>query len=277
MQAEALVRPEEPWMPYKIQTVQVAASGMTRDLIPNQVVDRYTQAMGPDTEGVIGYGADGRAALLDRLSPRVRKVALDSPRFAASFAQHMGGEIMVRAKRVSVVPPKDRLLHFGIQQARMDRFMQDDHPAPAVSWYDGVGLFAWLSEKTGRDWGFPDELEHQVAGLAGRNPRTTFYPTRSGTIEKLPYEAHYGQALDTGVTQPNGIFPATPWGYRDMAGQLWQWMQQIHPVNNYRIVRGGSWLHYPNDLPPCAECADYRYYNPIVRGPNIGLRGRVGA
>lgn len=125
----------------------------------------------------------------------------------------------------------------------MDLFMRGNHPAPAVSWHDGMGIFAWLTEMTGRQWGFPDALEHEATGRAGRNPREFPFPTWSGTEDALPYEAHYGQSWETGVTVPNRRFAPTPWGHYDMAGNLWEWMQRRwKPRPSDRVVRAGTWV-----------------------------------
>lgn len=257
----------------EVRTVEVAANGMTADKLSNYVVDRYTDAMGGNTDGVIGFGDGDEAVLLDRLSPTSPQTPLDSPEFAATFAQQTGGKVLAYAERVSVVPPRDRLLAMGMERARADLFMQGNHPAPAVSWNDGVGIWAWLSEMTGRKWGFPDEVEHQVAGLAGRNPREFPFPTRSGTEETLPYEAHYGQPWETGVTVANRNFAPTPWGHHDMAGNLWEWMQQHWTTgSSTRVVRAGAWVSNAD----CLRAGNRIYHHPDGRYHDFGLRGRVG-
>lgn len=98
----------------EVRTVEVGPNGLTEDMLPNALVDQYTDAMGVNTDGVIGFAADGTAVLLDRLAPASPHTQLDSSSFAATFAQQTGGKVLANAKRVSVVPSRDRLSVFGM-------------------------------------------------------------------------------------------------------------------------------------------------------------------
>lgn len=214
----------------QVMEVEVGANGMTAEKIPNEVVDGYTDAMGSDTDGVIGIGEGDALVLLDRLAPTHPKTALDSPSFAAIFALQSGGEKLARCERFSVVPPRDRLLADRMSPDRVATFTEPGYPAAALSIYDGVGLFARLTETTGRRWGFPKVLEHQVTGFAGRDPREFPFATKSGTEVNLPEEAHYDQHPGTGTPVANRRFPPTPWGHYGMAGNLYEWMRELYPL-----------------------------------------------
>jgi formylglycine-generating enzyme required for sulfatase activity len=98
------------------------------------------------------------------------------------------------------------------------------------------------------------------------------FPTASGLKKNLPYEAHYGQPWETGVTVANRNFAPTPWGHYDMAGNLWEWMRQLWPDSRHRVVCAGAWFLNPRGLRAGLRNADH----PDIRYHVIGVRGRVG-
>lgn len=269
MQALAIHGPEHE---KKLREVVIENHGMTREMIPNRVVDAYIKDT-PFTDGVIGYASNGQAVLLDRLTATFPKIKLDIPEFTSRFTMLTGGLEMISIQRINVVPPLNRLVEFTMPSQRLELIMQDHYPASGVTWYEALGLFDWLgSQDRNYRWGYPDALEHQVAGLAGRNPKDFPYPTKSGTLDALSTEACFGRNLVHSAHEPSGTYPENPWGYRDMAGNLWQWMGNIiHPESRYRVLRGGAFFSPPYELR-----ADYQGSDaPTLRSDCIGLRGRV--
>ena len=130
------------------------------------------------------------------------------------------------------------------------------HPVTMVRWEDAAAYCAWLSSETGRPVRLPTEAEWEKAargGIAGRR-----YP--------------WGDRIDRGManflTDPSmkashgtsrcGGYPPNPYGVYDIAGNVWEWVQDWYdrafyanspydkptgpPSGQLRVLRGGSWL-----------------------------------
>jgi formylglycine-generating enzyme required for sulfatase activity len=131
------------------------------------------------------------------------------------------------------------------------------HPVVQVSWYDANAYCAWLTEQQpdGRGVRLPNEAEWEYAarGEAGRD-----YPW--GAEAPNPKRCNFDNKV--GGTTPVGSYPegATPEGVRDLAGNVWEWVQDSWYANYKdapadgsardcsdadvdRVIRGGSWRH----------------------------------
>lgn len=138
-----------------------------------------------------------------------------------------------------------------------------DHPVVLVSIADAHAYAGWLSERTGRIWRLPSELEWEKAarGTDGRYFPwgNRFDPTRLNSHDLGPF-----------ATMPVGSFPdgASPYGALDMAGQVFEWTAS--PGNPGRfLVKGGSW-----DDKGCGVCrAAARHARPeTIKHILIGFR-----
>jgi formylglycine-generating enzyme required for sulfatase activity len=161
----------------------------------------------------------------------------------------------------------------GLMRSRVDddvRFNGDDQPVVGVSWYGARAYCLWLSmlesggEKTTR-YRLPteQEWEYAAAGSEGR-----IYPW-GNTPEPTSKHANYGE--NEGATTPVGRYPegATPEGVYDMAGNVWEWMENWHDSDKKRkALRGGSWFNYPGLL----RCRARNYYVPGYRSGSLGFR-----
>ena len=137
-------------------------------------------------------------------------------------------------------PPPDRL----------------DHPVTLVRWEDAVAYCDWLSRETGRAVRLPTEAEWEKAARGGAEGATypwgdAFDRTRSNCLPDPQSRHAHG-------TTPRGTFPANPYGLHDVAGNVWEWVQDWYSPRYYhesppanpsgpeqgqmRVVRGGSWL-----------------------------------
>lgn len=110
-----------------------------------------------------------------------------------------------------------------------------DHPVVLVSHADAEAYADWLSERSGRRWRLPSELEWEkaVRGTDGRVfPWGNIWdPMRLNSHDRGPFD-----------TLPVGRFAlgAGPYGLLDGAGQVFEWTAS--PGNPGRfIVKGGSW------------------------------------
>lgn len=101
-----------------------------------------------------------------------------------------------------------------------DGLGRGDRPAVNIDRADALAYIAWLNRESGQS-GFrlPSEAEWEYAARAGTT--TAFYwsdepdPNRANT--------RTNEGADTfAQTAPVKTFPANPWGFYDMAGNVWE-------------------------------------------------------
>jgi len=139
------------------------------------------------------------------------------------------------------------------------RFNREDQPVVGVSWFAAAAYCVWLTELqlAIENWQLPiansrpifrlpKEIEWEWAA-AGRVPGGALreYPWAKEKGEPNPNLANYGKNVD--ATTPVGRYPegATPEGLLDMAGNVWEWCENLYGKGAYipeaRALRGGSW------------------------------------
>lgn len=152
----------------------------------------------------------------------------------------------------------------------------DKHPVTCVSWHDTQAYLDWLRRKTGKDYRLPSEAEWEYAARAGTRSRyfwgddtslacrhanghdETSKQSNAINWEPLPCSDGYD------LTAPVGSLEANEFSLFDMAGNLWEWVEDHYhrtyegaPVdgspwlsqsNTARVLRGGSWENEPRDL-----------------------------
>jgi formylglycine-generating enzyme required for sulfatase activity len=134
----------------------------------------------------------------------------------------------------------------------------DDHPVVNVDWNDAKAFAAWAGTA------LPSEAEWEKAarGTDGRE-----YPWGS------EFNSSKCNSDESGLkrTSPVGAFPggASPYGALDMAGNAWQWCEDLSESGgSSRVSRGGSWF-FP--APLCRS--SYRFwYAPSYRNDYLGFR-----
>ena len=114
---------------------------------------------------------------------------------------------------------------------------REDHPVVLVSHADARAYAAWLSQKSGRTWRLPTELEWEKAARGTEGRRfpwgEAWDPARLNSHDRGPFD-----------TLPVGRFPegASPFGMLDPAGQVFEWTATPTGGGSGRfIVKGGSW------------------------------------
>lgn len=137
-------------------------------------------------------------------------------------------------------------------------------PAINVSWEDAKQYISWLSELTGIRYRLPTEAEWEYAARAGTN--TTYWwgneiGTNKGNCQGC------GSQWDNHQAAPVGSFLPNQFGLYDTAGNVLEWVEDCWhetyegaPTDasawletnggdcRLRVVRGGSWFFYPEDL-----------------------------
>ena len=149
------------------------------------------------------------------------------------------------------------------QAWRSPGFAQTDRdPVVRVSYQDAQRYVAWLNQLSGGSaYRLPSEAEWEYAARAGTT--TTFY--WGDTVGKNNANcADCGSRWGGKGTSPVGSFAANRFGLYDMAGNLWQWVEDCNsdsyagaPTDgspwlsqhcDQRGVRGGAWNSSPLDL-----------------------------
>lgn len=168
------------------------------------------------------------------------------------------------------------------------------HPVCAVSWEDAQAFGAWLTKKeqaagrlrTNQCYRLPTDAEWSLAaGLGpetGKTPKDKsekipdVYPwgtqwppphdagnfagveSKPGTLADWQMISQYDDGFPR--TAPVGRFAPNQFGLFDLAGNVWEWCDDlVEPVAAWqgRCLRGGSWANYePNGLlSSCRACS----------------------
>jgi len=140
-------------------------------------------------------------------------------------------------------------------------FGRNTKPLINVTWNNAQQYVAWLAKITGQPYRLLTEAEWEYAARAGTT--TAYYwgdEIRKGNANCIGC----GSKWDNLETSPVGSFPPNAFGLYDMAGDVWQWVQDCYhddyngaPTDgsvwtggdcSRRVVRGGSWLINPQLL-----------------------------
>jgi formylglycine-generating enzyme required for sulfatase activity len=164
-------------------------------------------------------------------------------------------------KAVAALPQVNRELN-----PDPSRFKGENRPVEQVSWLMAVEFCDRLSQKTGRQYRLPSEVEWEYACRAGTT--TPFHFGKTITPELANYNGNdtYGAGVKGDYrkeTTPVGSFGvANAFGLYDMHGNVWEWCaDQWHESyeeaptdgrawlnendNQRRVLRGGSWVSSP--------------------------------
>jgi formylglycine-generating enzyme required for sulfatase activity len=131
-----------------------------------------------------------------------------------------------------------------------------------VSWDNAHRYVDWLSRLTGKDYRLLSEAEWEYAARAGT---TTAYAWGDEMGKGNANCNGCGSQWDNKQTAPVGSFKLNAFGFHDMHGNVWEWVEDVwhdnyqgaptdaHPwiedgARSLRVVRGGSWVDNPGLL-----------------------------
>jgi formylglycine-generating enzyme required for sulfatase activity len=161
------------------------------------------------------------------------------------------------------------------------------NPVMNVSWQDAQNYVAWLSQTTGKTYRLLTEAEREYIARAGT--KTPFWwGTKVSTMQ-----ANY-DGTKKYLDEPPGLyrqetlsantFNANPWGFFQVSGNTWDWVQDCYHDSyegapkdgaawltgdcTRRVLRGGSWGSQPRNIRSAA-----RWRQPLdTREPYYGFR-----
>ena len=149
----------------------------------------------------------------------------------------------------------------GCPQAVDSRMGRGSKPVINVTWDDAGQYVAWLSRMTGKPYRLLTEAEWEYAARAGT---MTAYPWGDKIAKGNANCDGCGSEWDGRETSPVGSFKPNGFGLHDMAGNVWQWVEDCARARydgapndgsartdgdcSRRVVRGGSWGNGPRFL-----------------------------
>ena len=114
----------------------------------------------------------------------------------------------------------------------------DRHPVTCVSWDDAQAYVSWLSRTTGMGYRLPAEAEWDRAAAGSQRGCDR---VRTGNW----------------ATCPVGSYGSNAAGLSDMVGNLYEWVEDCWEGDcGRRVLRGGSWYYFAEDLRPGARIWD---------------------
>ena len=154
-------------------------------------------------------------------------------------------------------------------------------PVIDVTWDDAQRYVAWLAKTTGQSYRLLTEAEWEYAARAGA---ATAYSWGEEIGEGNANCIRCGSGWDNRQTSPAGSFKPNAFGLYDMAGNVWQWVQDCFhdsydgaPTDgaawtsgdcSRRVARGGSWV----DRPQLSRSAARLRLATVFHISNLGFR-----
>lgn len=141
-----------------------------------------------------------------------------------------------------------------------------------VSWDDAKAYVAWLSRKAGKAYRLLSEAEREYVTRAGTT--TPFWWGTSITTRQASYDdrSTYGGGPKGELLSQTVLvdaFEPNPWGFYQMHGNVWEWVEDCWNESytgapsegsawtagdcSRRALRGGSWVSLPWDIRSAAR------------------------
>ena len=144
------------------------------------------------------------------------------------------------------------------------KFLGENNPVERVHWKQASDFCKDIGKR------LPTETEWEIAAKGGQNSLYPWGNTMTSGKANLCDQncvviSHTGQFEDNAkYTAPVGSYPPNGYGLYDMAGNVWEWVNDWYVEGYYReapsknphgphfgfakIIRGGSWINAPDFL-----------------------------
>jgi len=166
---------------------------------------------------------------------------------------------------------------FRPDHERSPRSRQDLSPAVGVSFHDAVGYCDWYSERTGKAFRLPTEVEWEYA-CRGDKETPWFFGRTSAKADTFMWHAGNAPAELPEVES----LRANPFGLYEMLGTVWEWTASLHvpypategdgrddrSAEGPRVVRGGSFRHSAEEM----RCGVRKGLDPETVQDDLGFR-----
>ncbi|MCI5209434.1 MAG: hypothetical protein D3910_11715, partial [Candidatus Electrothrix sp. ATG2] len=190
----------------------------------------------------------------------------------------------------------------GDTERRAPRFWHDrrwnnpNHPVVGVSWFEALAFCCWLAEVEEKSVRLPGEEEWEYAARGVKGLKYSWgdeFAESLGNTKKTGLERTSAVGLFLPGRAVGPQVESEAFGLHDMTGNVWEWTvnrwgkdfgktefayadwqkrsreeREDPNVNEFRVIRGGSWFNFPN----FARCS-FRYRDgPDLRFSYVGFR-----
>jgi formylglycine-generating enzyme required for sulfatase activity len=172
----------------------------------------------------------------------------------------------------------------GCAQATDAGYGRGTKPVIYVNWNEAQRYVTWFSKMTGQSYRLLTEAEWEYAARAGSTTAYSWGDDIKRDDTAMANCNGCGSQWDNRQTSPVGSFKPNAFGLYDMAGNVWQWVQDCYHADysgaptdgsawtsgdcSHRVIRGGSWGNDPQSL----RAADRVRTSFVVRTSILGFR-----
>ncbi|WP_022954665.1 formylglycine-generating enzyme family protein [Leucothrix mucor] len=118
--------------------------------------------------------------------------------------------------------------------------MSEESPVVCISWDDTQAYIKWINAKTGRQYRLPTGAEWEYAARAGSS---TAFAWGDRPRRKFANYKGVGGADRWRYSSPVGSFPPNAFNLYDMAGNVWEWVEDCwHERYDGAPKDGSAWL-----------------------------------